>query len=127
MDILVVEDHSVQFHLVRAVLIAGGHTVRHAASGVAALKSVRESPPDLLLLDACLPGISGFEVARDLRGDPRTARIPIVMMSAAADAGDREQALASGCDGFFAKPIDTRTFAADLARLLGRRPPPGSP
>ena|ERR1700753_3287752 len=121
MEILVVEDHMLNFRLVRAVLAGEGYTVSHAATGVAALMRVRECQPDLILLDACLPGLSGFEVSRELRRDPRTRNIPIAMMSAATDAGDRDQAVASGCDAFFAKPIDTRTFAADVARLIDRR------
>ncbi len=121
MEILVVEDHPLQFQLMRAVLVAEGYVVSHAATGVTALARAREHRPDLILLDACLPGISGFEVASGLRSDPRTRGIPIAMMSAAADSGDRDQAVASGGDAFFAKPIDTRTFAAELARLIGRR------
>ncbi len=121
MEILIVEDHLLHFNLMRALLAGEGYVVSHAATGVAALAQVRERKPDLILLDVCLPGISGFEVALDLRRDPQTRHVPIAMMSAAADGSDRDQAVAAGCEAFFAKPIDTRTFAADIARLIGRR------
>jgi CheY-like chemotaxis protein len=121
MEILIVEDHPLQLHLMQALLVAEGYVVSHAATGVAALRRVREQMPDLILMDVCLPGISGFEVAFDLRRDPEFRDLPIALMSAGADSSDRDRAAACGCDAFFAKPIDTRTFAADIARLLGRR------
>jgi CheY-like chemotaxis protein len=124
MEILIVEDHPLQFHLLRALLAAEGYAICHAATGSAALAVARDRKPGLILLDASLPGISGFEVARQLRCDPLTRRIPIAMVSAAASRCDHEQAAASGCDGFFTKPVDTRTFGAEVAQLIGRCTPP---
>ncbi len=123
MEILIVEDDQLQFQLLRALLTAEGYTVRHAATAMAALEMAHARRPTLILLDASLPDRSGFEVARELRRDPATRRIPIAMLSAATNSATREEAAASGCNEFFTKPIDTRTFAADIAWLLGRGAP----
>jgi two-component system phosphate regulon response regulator PhoB len=124
MEILIVEDHAVQFQLLSALLTAEGYEISHAATGTEAVPLARERRPALILLDASLPGMSGFEVARDLKRDPQTRHIPVAMLSAAASRRDIETAAAFGCQDFFTKPIDTRTFASEVARLIGRA---GSP
>jgi chemotaxis response regulator CheB len=76
-EILIVEDHPLQYQLVRALLVADGYAVSHAATGNAAMALALDRRPDLILLDASLPGMSGFEVACELKRDARTRRIPI--------------------------------------------------
>jgi two-component system phosphate regulon response regulator PhoB len=118
MEILVVEDDPFQFQLLHALLETEGYAVRCAATGMAAMHLAREHLPALILLDASLPDISGFQVARDLKGDAATGRIPIAMLSADASRADLERAAAYGCEDYFTKPIDMRTFAAEVARLI---------
>lgn len=120
MEILVVEDDTFQFELLRVLLEGEGYAVRHAATGDAAMQLARQHRPALILLDASLPGISGFEVARELKRDAATRRIPVAMLSAEASRADLETAAAYGCEEYFTKPIDTRTFAAEVARLIAR-------
>ena len=70
--------------------------------------------PDLILMDVQLPGIDGLEVTRRLKNNRTTRSIPIIALTAYAMKGDEEKALDAGCDGYIAKPIDTRTFPSQL-------------
>ena len=110
MKILVVEDSPDIRVLVRMLLEAGGHEVLTAADGRAGVDAAREARPDLVLMDLSLPIVSGWEAARAIKDDPVTSSIPVVAVTAHAMHGDRERALAAGCDGFIAKPIDEETF-----------------
>src|SRR5262249_19058698 len=74
--------------------------------------------PQLILMDLQLPGVDGYAVTRCLKGDAATATIPVVAMTAYAMPGDREKALAAGCDGYLTKPLDTRGFPAAVHRYL---------
>jgi CheY-like chemotaxis protein len=74
--------------------------------------------PLLILLDIQLPGMDGYAVARELRRNPALNGIPIVAVTSYAMMGDREKALAAGCDGYLEKPIDPETFVADIERHL---------
>src|SRR5512143_4338481 len=110
MKILVVEDSPDIRVLVRMLREAGGHEVLTAADGRAGIEAAREIRPDLVLMDLSLPIVSGWEAARAIKDDPATSSIPVVAVTAHAMHGDRERALAAGCDGFIAKPIDEETF-----------------
>jgi two-component system phosphate regulon response regulator PhoB len=79
--------------------------IDEAADGDAALDLARRNPPDVALLDWMMPGVSGLEVCRALRADPRTASATIVIVTARSGAGDREAALSAGADSYFAKPF----------------------
>jgi len=76
-------------------------------------------PPDLILMDLNLPVMDGWEAARRLKADRRTAGIPIIALTAYAMAGDRERALAAGCDEFDTKPIDFGRLVHKIRKLLG--------
>jgi len=110
------------------LLEADGHEVVSASDGREAVSVAREARPDLILMDLSLPILSGWEATRQLRADPATAAIPIIAVTAHAMQGDRERALAAGCDGFIPKPINEETFATRVASYLGIRPevPAGS-
>ena len=110
MKILVVEDSPDIRVLVRMLLEAGGHQVLTAADGRIGVETAREEQPDLVLMDLSLPIVSGWEAARAIKDDPLTSSIPVVAVTAHAMHGDRERAIAAGCDGFIAKPIDEETF-----------------
>ncbi len=77
-----------------------------AGDGIGVLAAVQRERPDMILLDLMMPGLDGFEVTRKLKGDPATADIPIVAVSALARPDDRESALAAGCDDFVRKPFE---------------------
>ena len=108
--ILVVEDSPDIRVLVRMLLEAGGHEVTTAGDGRAGVDAARRERPDLVLMDLSLPVLSGWEATKEIKKDPGTAGIPVVAVTAHAMHGDRERALAAGCDGFIPKPIDGETF-----------------
>jgi CheY-like chemotaxis protein len=112
--ILVVEDNEVNQVLARAVLEREGYRVDVAANSAEALLRVSARLPDLILMDIQLGGEDGLALTRRLKADPATAMIPIVALTALAMAGDRERALNAGCEGYISKPINTRTFPAQV-------------
>lgn len=85
-----------------------------AQNGLEAVDRAREFGPALVLMDLKMPVLDGWEATRRLKADPTTAGIPIIALTAQAMAGDRERALAAGCDGYLTKPIDVRAVAALL-------------
>src|SRR5205814_8334336 len=96
--------------LARDVLRAAGFRTLEAASGGEAIAVAGERLPDVIMMDIRLPDIDGIEAAARLKGDPRTARIPIVALTSLAMKGDREWFLASGFDGYLEKPISIRSL-----------------
>lgn len=124
--ILVVEDIPASRELVVDVLTASGYVVREAKDGVDLLERVRRERPGLIILDLQLPGIDGFTLARQLKGDPETQGIPILAVSAYALPDDRRRALAAGCDGYLAKPVNIRELTETVAHML-RCDPSSSP
>jgi putative two-component system response regulator len=119
--VLVVEDNPANLRLVQAVLARDGYRVEAAGSLAAADAALRSARPDLIVMDVALPDGSGLDLTRRLKADPATADIPIVAVTASAMPGDAERARAAGCDAHLTKPINTRTFAAQVASAIGRR------
>jgi CheY-like chemotaxis protein len=117
--VLLVEDNETNQMLATAVLERDGLRVQVAGSADEAMVILQVSRPDLILMDLQLPGRDGLTFTRDLKLDPATAGIPVVAMTAHAMMGDEEQALAAGCAGYIAKPVDTRTLADEVRRHLG--------
>lgn len=89
-----------------------------AGDGLAVLASVERERPRMILLDLMMPGLDGFEVTRQLKGDPKTAAIPIVAVSAMARPDDRDAALAAGCDDFIRKPFELDDLEAVIRSYL---------
>lgn len=100
------------------LLSACGHEAREAHEGAEGLAKARSERPDLILLDIHMPQMDGYEVARRLRSEPLCARIPIVAVTALAMVGDRERILASGFDGYIAKPIEAEMFLTQINGFL---------
>jgi two-component system, cell cycle response regulator DivK len=119
MTILLVEDNRMNRDMLTKRLVKRGYEVSAAESGEEALEKVRTAPPGLILLDLGLPGISGLEVARRLKGAEGTRRIPIIALTAHAMAADRDEALAAGCDDFDTKPVEFPRLLAKIQTLLG--------
>lgn len=120
--ILIVEDNALNLKLLHDVLEAHGYRTMVTGEGAAALNLAREQRPDLILLDLQLPDVSGYEVVRRLKCDDRTRAIPVLAVTAFAMIGDEERALASGCDGYVAKPIRLREFLDVVQRFIGAAP-----
>jgi CheY-like chemotaxis protein len=116
--VLVVEDNEANQILVRTVLELEGYRVEIAGSAPEARDAILNAVPDLVLMDVQLPGQDGLSLTRELKNETLTAHIPIVALTAHAMTGDRELALSAGCVGYIAKPIDTRTFAAQVTTYL---------
>jgi two-component system cell cycle response regulator DivK len=121
--ILYVEDNDANFALVRKVLqSAAGFEVEQASTGEAALAMVAAQLPGLILLDLDLPGMSGIEVARQLKSDSRTAQLPIIAITASVMKHERTQALEAGCLAFVEKPFDIRRLRALVLAAVEGRP-----
>ncbi len=116
--ILLIEDHEEIWDFLSRRLTRRGHVVVVAVDGREGVdKAVREMP-DVVLLDMNLPVMDGWTAARVLRATPDTARIPIIALTAHAMSGDREKALAAGCDDYCPKPIDFAALLAAIERLV---------
>jgi two-component system phosphate regulon response regulator PhoB len=121
--ILFVEDDSALVELVRFHLSREGYQVRQTADGDEALLLAQESPPDLVLLDWMIEGISGIEVCRRLRRLPETRQVPIIMMTARGEESDRIRGLETGADDYVTKPFSPRELLARIAAVLRRARP----
>jgi DNA-binding response OmpR family regulator len=120
--ILVVDDEPDIATLIKHTLErAGDATVEVVTSGDAALKAVRDAPPDLLILDLNLPSVDGTEVCRLLRARPTTATLPIIMLTARTAEADRVSGLDLGADDYITKPFSLRELAARVRAVLRRR------
>ena len=116
--VLVVEDNPSNLDLARMVLEGNGLVVDTAASGQEGLEKARHLRPDLILMDMQLPGVDGLAVTRELKADPATAHIKVVALTANALKGSEEQALAAGCSGYIAKPIELKKFMLQVTNFL---------
>lgn len=126
--VLIVEDERDIRDLILLHLQRDGYQVTTAGSGEDGLLQVKQSPPDLILLDLMLPGISGLEVCRRLRQEPTTATLPILMLTAKADEVDRVVGLELGADDYVVKPFSPKELVARVRAVLRRsRPAPTAP
>jgi CheY-like chemotaxis protein len=116
--ILVVEDNPTNQLLTTSVLNRDGFETEVADSAEDALACLKARRPDLILMDVQLPGMDGLTFTRSLRSVPEAAGIPVVALTSHAMIGDREIAMAAGCSGYLAKPIDTRTLGHELRSIL---------
>lgn len=118
-EILVIEDTENNRIIISRRLKSKGHEVHVCEDAEQGILAARELQPALILMDIGLPGMDGWSACRALRADPVTASIPIIALTAHAMAGDRENALASGCDDYETKPIDFNALFAKIDTLLG--------
>ena len=116
--VLVVDDNALNLKLTRTLLVTHGYEVQTAASGSEALEALQTFVPQMILLDLQMPVMDGFELARRLKQDPRLREVVLIALTAYAMKGDEARALAAGCDGYIAKPIDTRALPLQLAAYL---------
>ncbi len=118
--ILLVEDNEMNRDMLTRRLERKGFAVATAADGRRGIEAATSEPFDLILLDMSLPEIDGWEAARRLKADPRTAATPIIALTAHAMAGDRERAMEAGCDDYDTKPVE---FPRLLEKIEARLAP----
>ena len=116
--ILVVDDEEANRNLLREILRPLGYQVREAADGDEALAAVAESTPDLILLDLMMPRLNGYEVCRELKSDPRTRLVPIIILTTLEQLQDKIKAIDLGADDFLNKPFHTVELTARVRSLL---------
>ncbi|MGH7852826.1 MAG: response regulator [Candidatus Binatia bacterium] len=116
--ILIVDDNPVNLKLIRILLAGEGYDVHTAGDAEEALRVLQNLRPRLILMDIQLPGIDGLELTRQLKANPLTCDIRILGLTAYAMKGDEAKIMAAGCDGYIAKPIDTRTLSEVIERYL---------
>jgi CheY-like chemotaxis protein len=119
--ILVVDDEPEIVKMVGRLLEGRGHRVTTARDGEEALEAIQRERPDLLLIDLNLPKLDGFEVTKRLRADPPTAKLPIVMMTAAfPTVADADRGMTVGADEYVVKPFLREVLLHNVERLLAR-------
>jgi two-component system cell cycle response regulator DivK len=116
--ILLVEDNEMNRDMLSRRLARRGHEILVAVDGAEGVARAAADLPDLILMDMSLPVLDGWEATRRIKADPATARIPVIALTAHAMAGDREQALAAGCDDYDTKPIELDRLVGKITALL---------
>jgi len=116
--ILAIEDNPTNLELMAYLLRAFGYEVLEATDGEVGLAVARRERPDLIICDVQMPGVDGYEVARQLKSDPTLRMIPLLAITALAMVGDRDKVLAAGFDGYIAKPLTPQTFVQQVAAFL---------
>lgn len=117
--VLVADDNADNRAVYVMVLEHLGYRVVQAGDGAEAIEAARRQHPDLILMDLQMPRVTGFQATEQIKSDPETAQIPVIAVTALAMDGDRRMAYAVGCDGYFAKPVEPRQLAAEVARRIG--------
>jgi len=116
--ILIIEDNEKNRKLCRDVLQVKGYQTIESESAEEGLELAEEKSPALILMDIQLPGIDGITAMKQLKGDPKTQRIPIVAITASAMTNNRQAMLAEGFDGYQTKPITLKDFLGEVERVL---------
>lgn len=120
--LLLVEDNENNRDMLSRRLIRKGYELVMAADGAEGVAMANTEKPDLILMDMSLPVMDGWEATRALKRNERTRHIPVIALTALAMAGDREQALAAGCDDYDAKPVELPRLLEKIERLLSGNP-----
>lgn len=118
--VLIAEDEPHIVESLSFVLEHAGYVVRTALDGEAALRELRASAPDLLILDLMLPRMNGFEVLKSARADPALKSIPVIVLTARGQAQDRRMVEEIGAEGFMTKPFSNREVVERVRELAAR-------
>ena len=117
--VLYVEDNEFNRKIVRQLLLATSYRLLEATDGEQGVAAALEAPPDLILMDIQLPRLSGIEATQQLRQDPRTEGIPIIVVTSFALSGDDQKALEAGASAYLAKPYSPRQLLEAIKKWLG--------
>lgn len=118
--ILIVEDNEFNRDMLSRRLVRKGYEVLLAEDGSSGINLARTAKPDLILMDVSLPDVDGLEITRQLKAAEPTRRIPIIVITAHAMVGDRQQSLAAGADDYHMKPVELASLLTQIQALLGR-------
>lgn len=118
--ILIVEDNEFNRDMLSRRLLRKGFEVMVAEDGTGGIRLAHTAHPDIILMDVSLPDIDGLEVTRQLKGDDKTRSIPIIVITAHAMVGDRQQSLEAGADDYHMKPVELVTLLSQIQTLLTR-------
>lgn len=116
--ILVVDDSPQNTKLLRLILKDAGYQVTEASSGPEALEKLKSDKPDAMILDVRMPGMSGYEVCRQVRADPEFSMLPVIMLTALMQTSDRIQGIEAGATAFISKPFNKRELIATVQSSL---------
>ena len=116
--ILYIEDNEFNRKIVRQLLARTTYRLREAADGEEGVAAAIATPPDLILMDIQLPKMSGLDATRTLRNDPRTASVPIIVVTSFALSGDDQKATAAGATAYLAKPYSPRALLAKIREIV---------
>ncbi len=119
--ILLVEDNEMNRDMLSRRLERNGFEVIIAVNGQEGVDLATSSKPDLILMDLSLPVLDGWEATRRVKGNPETAKIPVIALTAHAMVQDKERAMAAGCDDFDTKPVEMPRLLGKINALLGTR------
>lgn len=117
--VLIVDDERKNRQLIEVMLGEEHYEISTANSGEEALAAILASVPDLLLLDVMMPGMDGYQVAARIKGDPATARVPIIMLSALTDTNSMNHGRTAGAEAFLAKPVNGAELRQQVQKLVG--------
>lgn len=120
--VLIVEDEDNIAIALDYLMTREGYDHERIATGTGAVEKIRDSRPDLVLLDVMLPGVSGYEICQNVRSDAELSGVKILMMTARGSAMEQRKGLALGADGFIAKPFDLKELRDEVRRILDGRP-----
>ena len=119
--ILLVEDNEMNWDMLSRRLARKGYQVDIATDGEQGVAMAKTKAPDLILMDMSLPVLDGWEATRQIKADPQTCAIPVIALTAHAMAGDREKAIAAGCDEYDTKPIEFKRLLGKIEAILEKR------
>lgn len=114
---LVVDDNKITTKLLNRYLTPAGYNVKEAYDGIECLEKVQEELPDAIVLDVMMPRLDGYETVKRLKSDPKTAKIPVVIVTALNDVSNQVKAIESGADDFLSKPIEDKLLIAKVKLL----------
>jgi CheY-like chemotaxis protein len=116
--ILIVEDNELNSEMLSRRLLIKGYKVIAANDGQTGVELAQSDAPDLILMDLSLPVLDGWDATKKIKADPKTSKIPVIVLTAHAMVGDREKALKTGCDEYETKPIDFPRLIEKMEKLL---------